>query len=357
MSARRLVSPLLAPALATTLALVVAACGSVTPSSTVESATVESAAAGDVAAARTGFVGWDAVRPEKVEEGSTLSNGDEPFVAVLKIRSTTGVTDSTRWAWVTDSPEYIKDSAEANEERTIPDGTGDAWFTGDLAVRPLEETQLIGMDTDLNADIMVTVAFVFEKDNGDTAADVRVLKSLTDPVVRQVARIVEGAKIPLSVTTVANQKPTIDALNGLLSAAKKIQAPAITVDILIQLLQRFVTAFGDANDVIGVATTAFIPTSGQLIGTLERVGITPKTVGLLGQGQGDGNQAWTNYETWNYPFAIPYTGKAGEGFIAGEVWYGFLTDRWVDDWMYVESEFPWQTRVKYWLKATASMRN
>ena len=357
MSAGRLVSPLLAAALATTLALVAAACGSVTPSSTVESATVESAAAGDVAAARTGFVGWDAVRPEKVEEGSKLSNGDEPFVAVLKIRSTTGVKDSTRWAWVTDSPEYIKDSAEANEERTIPDGSGDAWFTGDLAVRPLEETQLIGMETNLNADIMVTVAFVFEKDNGDTAADVRVLKSLTDPVVRQVATIVEGAKIPLGVTTVANQKPTIDALNGLLSAAKKIQAPVITADILIQLLQRFVTAFGDANDVIGVATTAFIPTSGQLIGTLERVGITPKTVGLLGQGQGDGNQAWTNYETWDYPFAIPYTGKAGEGLIAGEVWYGFLTDRWVDDWMYVESEFPWQSRVKYWLKATASMRN
>lgn len=333
------------------LVLAISACGST-------GASVESASSGSAASAtRTGFVGWDAVRPEKVEEGSKLSNGDEPFVAVLKIRSTTGVKDSTRWALVADSPEYIKDSAEANEERTIPDGSGDAWFTGDLAVRPLEETQLIGMDTNLNADIMVTVAFVFEKDNGDTSADVRVLKSLTDPVVRQVATIVEGAKIPLSVKTVANQKPTIDALNGLLSAAKKIQAPTITVDILIQLLQRFVTAFGDANDVIGVATTAFIPTSGQLIGTLERVGITPQTVGLLGQGEGDGNQAWTGYQTWRQPIEIPYAGSLGRGFIAGEVWYGFLTDRWVDDWMYVESEFPWQTRVKYGLKATASMRS
>ena len=353
MTPRRLV----APGLAAVLALVVVACGSGSPTVTDSSVTLESAASGDVASARTGFVGWDAVRPEKVEEGSIVSNGDEPFVAVLKIRSTTGVKDSTRWAWVTDTPEWIKDSAEANEERTIPDGTGDAWFTGDLAVRPLEETQLIGTDTNLNADIMVTVAFVFEKDNGDTAADVRVLKSLTDPVVRQVATIVEGAKIPLSVNTIANQKPTIDALLDLLATAKKIQAPTITLDILTQLLQRFVTAYGDANDVVGVATTAFIPTSGQLIEVLERVGITPKTLKLLGQGEGDGNQAWTNYTTWREPIEIPYTGSVGKGFIAGEVWYGFLTDRWVDDWMYVESEFPWQTRVKYWLKATASMRS
>ncbi len=338
-------------------ALALAACGSsAQPASS--PAVIDASGSGEVAnAARTGFVGWDAVRPEKVEEGSVISNGDEPFVAVLKIRSTTGVKDSTRWAWVTDTPEWIKDSAESNEERTIADGSGDAWFTGDLAVRPLEETQLIGMGTNLNADIMATVAFVFEKDNGDTAADVRVLKSLTDPVVRQVATIVEGAKIPLSVSTVANQQPTIDALNELLSTAEKIQAPTITVDILIQLLQRFVTAYGDANDVVGVATTAFIPTSGQLIALLERVGITPQTLKLLGQGEGDGNQAWTNYKTWRKPIDIPYTGSIGKGFIAGEVWYGFLTDRWVDDWLYVESEFPWQSRVKYWLRATASMRS
>ena len=317
---------------------------------------MESDTSGDVASNRTGFVGWDDVRPEKVEEGGLISNGDEPFVAVLKIRSTTGVANSTKWAWVTDSPEWIKDSADVNEERSIPDGSGDAWFTGDLAVRPLEETQLIGMNTHLNADLMVTVAFVFEKDNGNTAADVRLLKSLTNPVVRQVATIVEGTKIPLSVQTVANQKPTIDALNSLVSTARKIKAPTITADIVLQLLQRFVNAAGDANDVIGVATTAFIPTSGQLVSTLERVGIKPQMLGLLGPGEGDGNQAWTRYETWNYPFEIPYTGGFAKGFLAGEVWYGLLTDRWVDDWMYVESEFPWQTRVKYWLKVTASMR-
>jgi hypothetical protein len=351
MMAHRLLTPLLAAG----LALAVVACGSGTPTSSGEPAAVESAEDGEVAANRTGFVGWDRVRPEKAEE-TGMFGGDEPFVAVLRIRSTTGVAKSTKWAWVTDNPEYIKDSAKANEERNIPDGTGDAWFDGDLAVRPLEETQLIGMNTNLNADIMVTVAFVFDKDNGDTSADVRLLKSLTDPVVRQVATIVEGAKIPLSVQTVANQKPTIDALNSLVSTAKKIKAPTITLDILMQLLQRFVTAYGDANDVIGVATTAFIPTSGQLIGTLERVGIKPQMLGLFGQGEGDGNQAWTKYETWRYPFTIPYTGEFAKGFIAGEVWYGFLTDRWVDDWMYVESEFPWQTRVKYWLKVTAAMR-
>lgn len=320
-------------------------------------ATWETAASGSVASARTGFVGWDAVKGDKVEEDSFMSDGDEPFVAVLRIRSTTGVKDSTRWAWVTDDPEWITDSMEGGEERSISDGSGDAWFTGDLAVQPLEEAQLIGMNTTLNADIMVTVAFVLEKDNGSTAADVQILRSLTDPIVRQIAAIVEGARIPLSTKTVANQQPTIDSLASLADTAGKIQAPAITEDIIVGLLKRFLTSAGDMNDVIGVATTAFIPTSGQLMALLESVGVTPQALGLLGKGDGDGNQAWTSYESWRLPIEVPYSGELGKGFIAGEVWYGFLSDRWVDDWMYVESEFPWQTRVKYWLKATASMRN
>lgn len=230
---------------------------------------------------------------------------------------------------------------------------GAAWFTGDLAVRPLEETQLIGMDTNLTADIMVTVAFVFEADRGDRAQDVRILKSLTDPIVKQVARIVEGAKIPLGVQTAIDPAKTTKPLKDLANTAAKINAPEITSEVIFSLLGRVVAASGDPNDVIGVATTAFVPSTGALLSTLERVGITPSTIGLLNAGQGDGNQAWTNYKTWNYPFDVPVLGR---GSINGEVWYGFLTDRWVDDWMVVESSLPWQTRVKYWLKVTASMR-
>jgi hypothetical protein len=337
---------------AVTATLALAACGSSAqpaPSPSI----IDSSASGDVAsAARTGFVGWDVVRPETVEEGSFVSNGDEPFLAVLLIKSTTGVAGSTKWAWLTDDPQE-SGSVDEGEELRINDTTGDAWFTGYLAVRPLEETQLIGMDTNLTADIMVTVAFVFEADRGDHAQDVRILKSLTDPIVKQVARIVEGAKIPLGVQTAIDPAKTTKPLEDLANTAAKINAPEITSEMIFSLLNRFVAASGDPNDVIGVATTAFIPSTGALLSTLERVGITPSTIGLLNAGQGDGNQAWTNYKTWNYPFDVPVLGR---GSINGEVWYGFLTDRWVDDWMYVESEFPWQTRVKYWLKATASMR-
>jgi hypothetical protein len=337
---------------AVTAALALAACGSSAqpaPSPSV----IDSSASGDVAsAARTGFVGWDVVRPETVEEGSFVSNGDEPFLAVLLIKSTTGVAGSTKWAWVTDDPQE-SGSVDEGKELRINDTTGDAWFTGYLAVRPLEETQLIGMDTNLTADIMVTVAFVFEADAGDRAQDVRILKSLTDPIVKQVARIVEGAKIPLGVQTAIDPAKTTKPLKDLANTAAKINAPEITSEMIFSLLGRVVAASGDPNDVIGVATTAFIPSTGALLSTLERVGITPSTIGLLNAGQGDGNQAWTNYKTWNYPFDVPVLGR---GSINGEVWYGFLTDRWVEDWMVVESSLPWQTRVKYWLKVTASMR-
>jgi len=203
----------------------------------------------------------------------------------------------------------------------------------------------------------VTVAFVLEEDGGNPSTDVNLLKSLTSPVVKQVATIVEGANIPITPATALDPTLATKPLLELKATAEKIQGPEITGPIIGDIIKRFLAAAGDPNDFIGVATTAFVPSTGDLLRTLEKVGVTPKTLGLLGEGEGDGNQAWTNYVPWREPIQIPYTGKAGEGYIAGEVWYGFITDRWVDDWMVVESSFPWQGRVKYWLKATASMRS
>ena len=117
------------------LAGALAACGA--PSS---APTVASGDSGGVASALTGFVGYDKLRPEQVEESSFVSDGDEPYVAVLRIRSTTGVKGSTKWAWVSDNPQETG-SVKNGNEATIPDGTGDAWFDGALAVRPLEQTQ------------------------------------------------------------------------------------------------------------------------------------------------------------------------------------------------------------------------
>lgn len=333
------------------LAGVLAACG------TSGTAPVESASSpGEVASTLKGFVGYDIVRPEGVEEESIVSNGDEPFVAILRIRSTTGVPGSTKWAWVTDSPQETR-SVDPGEEASIPDGTGDAWFEGELAVRPLEETQFIGTNTMLTADIMVTLAFVFEGDAGSSSTDVRILNSLTKPVVEQVATIIESTKIPLSVSTVLNPDETTRALNALMKSLEGLKQPEITFSLVLDLLARIGESLGDANDFIGITSTAFVPTSGQLTDTLMRFGITPSTLGLLEAGQGDGNQAWTNYATWRKDHDFAVGGLSfGRGFIAGEIWYGLLSDRWVDDWVGVESAFPWQDRVKYWLKLSASMR-
>lgn len=329
------------------LAASLAACG------TSGTAPVESASSsGEVASTLKGFVGYDIVRPEDQED---YFGGDEPFVAVLRIRSTTGVPGSTKWAWVTDDPQEV--AVKAGNEASIPDGTGDAWFEGDLAVRPLEETQFIGMDTNLTADVMVTLAFVFEGDAGRRATDVSVLNSLAGPVVRQVGDIVEGTKIPVSVRAVLDPKLTTDALDQLMKSLEKIKNPEITFAIVVDLIRRLLEAGGDPNDFIGVVATAFVPTTGELTKTLRSIGVTPTSIGLLDDRQGDGDQAWTNYLTFRKEHQFEIVGtNFGKGYVAGELWYGLLSDEWVEDWMAVESAFPWQDRVKYWLKLTASMR-
>lgn len=327
--------------------LAIAGCGSAAP--VVEE---PSDSAGIAAATRVGFVGYDRLRVEVQED---YFGDDEPFVAVLRIRSTTGVPNSTRWEWVTDEP---KETSGVDEGKTvdIPDASGDAWFEGALQVRPLDETQLVGMDTYLTADLMVSVAFIFEGDSGSIANDLRILKGVTDPVVGSVSRIVEGARIPFSVKAVTDPGQMTAALDELVKTAKKVQIPGIGLNTILDVIGRFVGSGGDPNDVIGVATTAFVPVSQDMLDLLQRLGIGPKTLGLLGAGEGDGNQAWTQYATWREDFQIPYTGRLGEGYLAGEVWFGFITASWVDDWMFVESDLPWQGRVKYWLRLTAAMR-
>jgi hypothetical protein len=330
------------------LAAGLAACGS-TGAAPVESAS----SGGEVAATRTGFVGYDVVKPEVQED---YFGGDHPFVAVLRIRSTTGVEDSTKWAWVTTNPEETS-SVKEGKEATIPDGTGDAWFTGNLAVRPLEETQFIGMDTNLTADVMVTLAFVFEGDKGNRATDVSILNALAGPVVQQVGDIIEGTKIPVSARAAMDPKLTTDALDKLMKSLEEIKNPEITFETIVETIKRVLEAAGDPNDFIGVVATAFVPTTGELTKTLRNLGVTPKSIGLLDDGQGDGDQAWTNYRTFrkDHNFDAGFV-DLGPGYVAGELWYGLLSDEWVHDWMMVESEFPWQDRVKYWLKVTAAMR-
>lgn len=327
--------------------LAIAGCGSAAP--VVEE---PSDSAGIAAATRVGFVGYDRLRVEDQED--TFAD-DEPFVAVLRIRSRTGTPGSTKWEWVTDSPSETADVDEG-ETVDIPDDSGDAWFRAPLDALPLDETQMIGMDTYLTADVMVTVAFVFEGDRGNAANDVRILREFTAPIVETVGRIIENTAIPFSVNAVRDPAKMSAAMNQLVVTAKKIKVPDIGLKTVLDMVTRFITSSGDPNDLIGVATTAFVPVSQDLLDVLQRLGIGPETIGLLRDGEGDGDQAWTQYATWREGFQIPYTGRLGEGYLSGEVWYGLLTPSWVEDWMYVESEFPWQGRVKYWLKVTAATR-
>ena len=297
-----------------------------------------------------GFVGWDIVRPSKVEESSFFSNGDEPFVAVLRIVSTTGVAGSTKWQFVTDAPSE-SGSVKPGQELVINDETGDAWFNGDLSVTPLDDAQFYEPGNILKADLMATVAFVFEGDLGNPADDVKILKEFAEPILKKVADIVESTKIPLSTATISDPSATTEALKKLLEAAKKLSVPNITSGIIVDLVKRWGGPLSDPNDLVGIGATAFIPTTNALLDTLKDFGIKPSDLGLHNAGEGDGLQEWTNAKNFKESLA-----GGSLGFISGDIWYGFLSNRWVYDWMPISSFYPWQGEVSYWLKLSAAVR-
>lgn len=338
----------MAIATAVVFTLGLAACGGTVQESS-SGAPASAAAASPTSKPLVGFVGYDRVRVEDEED----LTGDEVLLIILKVRSTLGVPGSTRWEWVTPTPSAT-DETDEGSEAGIPDSAGDAWFTGDMAVQPLDIDQVMDDTNILKADVMVTVAFVLEEDLGLPLFDVALLNSLADPVVRQVAGIVESARIPVTMTTWQDSTEAEKAFAEVGKKLKQINPPELGWGIFSSLFTRFMSSGFDPNDVVGVVGTAFVPVSQETFDTLAFLKVTPKQLGLLGPNEGDGNQAWTNYYAWN---ENNIDMKIGKGSISGELWYGLISPTWVDDWMKVGSEFPWQGSVAYWFKVTAAMRD
>lgn len=323
--------------------LTIAACSSGT------SAMIEDASQGEVAETKTAFVGYDYVRPEKVEEDSFVSDGDEIVLAVLKVRSTTGKQYSTKWEWVTSSPSATG-STKAGNEAEIADGTGDAWFRGDMAVSPLSTDSFSTSDGYLHADVIMTLAFIFEEDNGITSDDIALLNDIAKEIVPRFGSVIEGAKIPVGDETLENPASLQSSMHDLTEKLRAVSLEgAVASDIVTDLIKRLARSGLDPNDVVGLAATIFLPTDDGLIELMEAFGLTPSKLTLLGAGEGDGNQAWTNYQRWNVD-------KGVIGSLSGEVWFGLLRSSWVDDWMKVSSDFAWQDEVVYWVKVSAALR-
>lgn len=327
--------------------LLVAACGG----GGVESTSASPGAVASQAADPVGFVGYDRVRVDDAED----STGDEVLLAVLKIKSTTGVKDSTQWEWVSTSPAYADDISRGDEV-DIPDGAGDAWFTGELAPTEMAWLQFDLDDNALQADVLVTIAFVFEADNGNAKDDVGLLQRVMSPLIDQVADIVEGTQIPADKESRENPAESQKALGALVDSLEKISPTVSTAEILL-LIGRFAKAVGDPHDVVGIASTVFVPVGATFEEDMAYLGLKPKDIGLFGPGEGDGKQAWTSNVVWNVQEDVE-VGPVNLGRIdmTGEVWFGFMSPTWVEDWMKVESSFPWQGKTVYWLKVSAAMR-
>lgn len=327
--------------------LLVTACGG----GGAESTSASPGAVASQAADPVGFVGYDRVRVDDAED----STGDEVLLAVLKIKSTTGVKDSTRWEWVSTSPAYADDISRG-DEADIPDSAGDAWFTGELAPTEMAWLQFDLDDNALQADVLVTIAFVFEADNGNAKDDVGLLQRVMSPLIDQVADIVEGTQIPADKESRENPAESQKALSALVDSLEKISPTVSTAEILL-LIGRFAKAVGDPHDVVGVASTVFVPVGATFEEDMAYLGLKPKDIGLFGPGEGDGKQAWTSSVVWNVQEDVK-VGPVNLGRIdmTGEVWFGFMSPTWVEDWMKVESSFPWQGKTVYWLKVSAAMR-
>lgn len=328
--------------------LLVAACGG---GGGAESTSASLGAVASEAADPVGFVGYDRVRVDDAED----STGDEVLLAVLKIKSTTGVKDSTKWEWVSTSPAYADDISRG-DEADIPDSAGDAWFTGELAPTEMAWLQFDLDDNALQADVLVTIAFVFEADNGNASDDVGLLQRVMSPLIDQVADIVEGTQIPADKASRENPSESQKALGALVDSLERISPTVSTSEILL-LIGRFAKAIGDPNDVVGVASTVFVPVGATFEEDMAYLGLKPKDIGLFGPGEGDGKQAWTSNVVWNVQEDVK-VGPVNLGRIdmTGEVWFGFMSPTWVEDWMKVESSFPWQGKTVYWLKVSAAMR-
>ncbi len=225
----------------------------------------------------------DDVKVWKGEEQDWNQNGDEPIVVNLMIRTTLGVKDSTRTAWVSEQPRELDSGVDNGDWVPVPNDQGDAHFTaakhaiggGTMAVRYLsaaDAEEAYDTGSPLPADVVMVVSFAFDGDFSGQKTLMAFMNTLRTMMIQKVTPVFEAAAVPVDLDKLPQAMAAINA---------KVQKVTVNVwDILLNLdhIWSYVwKSGGDYDDLIGVSVIGYIPVQRDFV---EGLPIDAKDVGL-----------------------------------------------------------------------------
>lgn len=234
----------------------------------------------------------DDVKVWKGEEQDWNQNGDEPIVVNLMIRTTLGVKDSTRTAWVSEQPRELDSGVDNGDWVPVPNDQGDAHFTaakhaiggGTMAVRYLsaaDAEEAYDTGSPLPADVVMVVSFAFDGDFSGQKTLMAFMNTLRTMMIQKVTPVFEAAAVPVDLDKLPQAMAAINA---------KVQKVTVNVwDILLNLdhIWSYVwKSGGDYDDLIGVSVIGYIPVQRDFV---EGLPIDAKDVGL--------DRDWTTSKT------------------------------------------------------------
>ncbi len=183
------------------------------------------------------------------QEEAWYSNGDEPYIAVIKWRVTPGTPGSTQVSLLTELDDELASNMYDGSSVGIPAANGLVEFDN---VTPVALQQVL---TGSVPELLGTVVIAIESDNTPWGTINNLMHDVEASLATELANIVE----PLTIADLTNPQVIAD---GLGQAAANVQA-AITPDFWDSVLL-FLGSLGDPDDVIGIGFTVWVATAGPL---------------------------------------------------------------------------------------------
>lgn len=189
------------------------------------------------------------------QEESWLSDGDEPYIAVIGFRARFGQVGSTQTAFIGGLKE-LHSGADDGDSMSIPDSMGRTNF---FDVTRINGTEIVlgGM----NPEIVGTVTVAMESDSTPFSIMSTGFREAARVARREIAAIVETTTIQQIIADPATfQQKTTDMANRLRKRAEL----SIWQDI-----GNFIVSFSDPDDRIGVKVAMFLGLQSPLVTAQE----------------------------------------------------------------------------------------
>jgi hypothetical protein len=183
------------------------------------------------------------------DEEAFFSNGDEPYIAVIKWRVTPGTPGSTQVSLLTEVRDELATRMDDGDSVAIPASAGAVTFDN---VTPVAFQQLL---TGKIPELMGTVVIAMESDNSSWGAVNSIFRDVEAALRVELAAQIE----PLTITDLTNQTAVANALS---TAAANVEAAV--KPSFFEAVALFFAAFGDPDDVVGIGFTVYVASAGPL---------------------------------------------------------------------------------------------